>query len=195
MKKYSLLLLIVSFICFSFSTLSNYNISPNDSSITWEGSKLGGSHTGLIMVKEGIILTENQKVTGGKIHIDMNSIFCTDIEERETAQKLEAHLKSADFFDVEKFPLARLEILNVEAKGEENYEVKANLTIKNVTKQISFPAKIKMQNNQVIADLELTIDRTEYDVTYMAESVTGQIKDKFIYNNFDLTIHLVALKK
>ncbi len=198
MKKHFLILslFLISQLFFSFSLLSDkYAVSSTDSTITWQGSKVGGTHTGMILIKEGTLLTENNKIIGGNIDIDMSSIFCTDIKNREDAQKLEGHLKSQDFFDVDKFPLASLKILEVKSVKEKNsYEVKANLTIKNVTKEILFPAKIKTKDNQIIADIKLTLDRTEYDVSYMSESITGKLKDKFIYNNFDLVIHLVSKK-
>lgn len=196
MKKHFLILsvFLISLLLFSFSLLSDkYTVSSTDSTITWQGSKVGGTHTGMILIKEGSLLTENNKIIGGNIDIDMSSIFCTDIQDRDDAQKLEGHLKSQDFFDVDKFPLASLKILNIKAiKGKNNYQVKANLTIKNITKEILFPAKIKTENNQIIADIKLTLDRTEYDVSYMSESITGKLKDKFIHNNFDLIIHLIA---
>jgi polyisoprenoid-binding protein YceI len=198
MKKLFLILsfFLTSLLLFSFSLLSNkYTISSTDSTITWQGSKVGGTHTGMILIKEGTLLTENNTIVGGGVDIDMSSIFCTDIQNREDAKKLEGHLKSQDFFDVDKFPLASLKILEVKTvKGKNNYEVKANLTIKNITKEILFPAKIKTENNQIIADIKLTLDRTEYDVSYMSESITEKLKDKFIYNNFDLVIHLIAKK-
>ena len=197
MKKYFFALLLTSCCLFSFAILpTTYTVSPTDSTITWKGSKLGGTHTGLILIKEGFLTIQNEKIIGGKVDIDMSSIFCTDIEDRETAQKLEGHLKSADFFDIENFPFATLEVLSMNPNEQKDtYEVKANLTIKDITKEIIFPAKIQVNNQQIIADRELTIDRTEYDVTYMAESLTGQIKYKFIYNNFDLNIHLIANRK
>ncbi len=200
-NQFSFVLLFVcvflsSLLLFSFSISSDaYRVDLDKSFVTWQGSKVGGQHSGTILIQEGSLFTKNNKIIGGKIDIDMYSITNLDIEDREIAQKLESHLKSVDFFDVDNFPLSSIEIVEVKSKrGKDNYEVRANLTIKNITKEVIFPAQINMNKDRIIADIKLTIDRTEYGIAYMSESLIGKMKDKFIHNNFDLGIHLVIPK-
>ena len=114
----------------------------------------------------------------------MTSLNTTDLE-GESKGKLEGHLKSADFFGVENFPTASLNIINVSGKGG-SYKVKANLTIKETTKAVEFSMNIK--GNTATASLE--IDRTEYDIKYGSSSFFDGLKDKAIYDNFDLNVSL-----
>ncbi|AFM03646.1 hypothetical protein Fleli_1209 [Bernardetia litoralis DSM 6794] len=99
MKKQLLILFLflISLLFFSFSILSNtYRVSSDDSSVTWQGSKTGGTHTGTILIQAGNLFTENNKIIGGNIDINMYSIICLDIQERENTQKLEEHLTSSE---------------------------------------------------------------------------------------------------
>jgi polyisoprenoid-binding protein YceI len=116
--------------------------------------------------------------------MDMVSISTTDLE-GEYKGKLDGHLKSADFFGVEKFPTATLEFINVSGK-DGSYKIKANLTIKETTKAVEFSMTVK--GNTATANLE--IDRTEYDIKYGSSSFFDDLKDKAIYDNFDLSVSL-----
>src|SRR6218665_1116910 len=97
------------------TTGTAYNIDST-TLVTWTGSKPTGSHTGTFKVTEGSLLANNNALTGGSFIIDINSLNNLDLA-NDAKQKggLEGHLKSADFFDVAKFPTAKFEITSVEA--------------------------------------------------------------------------------
>src|SRR5690606_7522560 len=105
------------------------------------------------------------KVEGGdplkgsvQVTIDMKD-FETDTE------KLTGHLRSADFFDVEKFPESKFESTKIE-KSAEGFTVTGNLTLHGVTKSISFPAKIDVKDDQVDVKAEFGINRKDFEIVY-----------------------------
>src|SRR5680860_864438 len=112
----------------SFTTM-NKEINIKESRVTWTGKKVTGTHTGTIQLKSGHFKVEDKKLIGGEFVMDMASILNSDLT-GEYKQKLEGHLKSEDFFGVEKYPTAKLIITSVAKKGDGTYGVVANLTIK-----------------------------------------------------------------
>ena len=119
-------------------------VNPDVSSVEWIGEKVTGKHNGSIKIKEGSISLHDGKLSTGKIIIDMESITCSDLE-GEWSDKLVGHLNSADFFDVKNHKTSTLEITGFTHKEEKNYTVKGNLTIKGITKPITFPASIEIK--------------------------------------------------
>jgi len=181
-KIATLFILALSFM--SFTALTEKEVSVEKSKVTWKGYKVTGQHEGTINLKSGTLTFDNNTLTGGAFEINMPSINVTDLE-GESKGKLEGHLKSADFFGVEKFPTAKLEFVNVSGK-DGSYKVQANLTIKETTKSVEFSMTVK--DNMATAKLE--IDRTEYDIKYGSSSFFDGLKDKAIYDNFDLDVTL-----
>ena len=177
-----LLVLALSFM--SYTTLKDKTVKIKESTVIWKGYKVGGEHTGTINLKSGTLSFEGKTLTGGNFTIDMKSINSTDLE-GGYKEKLDSHLKSDDFFGVEEFPTATLEITSVTGENS-NYNVKANITIKGKTEAISFPLLIK--DNTATANLK--IDRTKHNITYKSPSILETIKDKAIYDEFDLNVTL-----
>lgn len=168
----------------AFTSLKK-EIVVKESNVTWTGEKVTGSHTGTIDLKSGFFNFEDEKLIGGEFVMDMTSISNTDLS-GESKQKLEGHLKSEDFFGVEKHPTAKLVITNIAEKGNGSYGVVGNLTIKNITKPVTFD--LAMTDNS--ASAKLTIDRSKYDVKYGSGSFFDDLGDKTIYDNFDLEVSL-----
>ena len=166
-------------------------ISKERSNMTWSSKKIVGSsnHTGTIDIQDGMILVSEGQVSGGEFTIDMNSIQNT---EAGAGERLVGHLKSADFFDVENFPDSKMKITKIEKmNGSEGaYSVTGNLTIKGKTNQITFPAKIKQDGNNVIADATFSIDRTKWGVTYGSGSFFDNLGDNAIDDLIGFEIHL-----
>ena len=107
----------------------------NDSSyvLKWTGSALGKEHFGTVNFKGSLGISDGKLVSGNLI-FDMNTINTEDLNGGKK-QKLDDHLRGEDFFDVEKFPNAYLKIKNYDGKN-----ITGDLTIKEVTKEISFPS-------------------------------------------------------
>ena len=168
-----------------------YNVNTQQSEVSWKGEKVTGEHIGTISLQEGTLMLEDGTLVGGNFTIDMNTLTNTDLE-GENKGKLEGHLKSDDFFGVATYPTAKLDITNVEAQGDNKYEITGDLTIKEKTHEVTFPATVTTQGNQVTADASITIDRSKYDVRYGSGSFFDNLGDKTIYDEFHLQVSLVA---
>lgn len=181
-------LLILTIGCFftlqSF-TVEKEDVKIKDSALTWVGSKVTGSHEGTIKLKSGYLTLDNNDLVGGEFVIDMTTIVCTDLSGKGKAS-IESHLKSDDFFSVNKFPTASLTILNVKKKGLGQYQVNANITIKGMTQEIMFDAEIKEKT----AKAKLVIDRTEFGIIYKSGNFFEELADKAIYDEFEMSIEL-----
>ncbi|MGB5417838.1 YceI family protein [Algibacter sp.] len=180
-------LVIVAFMTFSFTTAEGdkKEINVENSKVVWKGYKVTGSHEGVIAIKSGHLNFNEDKLTGGSFIMDMSTITNTDLE-GEYKGKLEGHLKSDDFFGVEKFPTASLIFTKVESTGKNSYEVTGDITIKGKTESVSF--NISVYGSK--ANVSLKIDRTKFDVRYGSTSFFDGLKDKAIYDEFDLVADL-----
>jgi len=172
-------------------------VSVTDSKINWLGKKVTGQHNGTIKVANGEVLVDNGKVTGGKVEIDMKTITNEDQKDEESKKKLEGHLSSPDFFDVAKFPTSKIEITKVEAmndasKPNVNSTVTGNLTMKDVTKSITFPAEIKIENGVLTVKADFDIDRTDWNIKYGSGKFFDNLGDKVINDKFNLNLTIVA---
>lgn len=178
---------IVAFVTLSFTNrvIEKKEIKIENSQVVWKGYKVTGSHEGTILLKSGSLSFEKNVLIGGEFEIDMTTINTTDLD-GEYKGKLEGHLKSDDFFGVENFPSATLVFTSVAPKGENLYNVTGDLTIKGKTNPITF--EISIIGNKATASLK--IDRTKYDIKYGSASFFDDLKDKAIYDEFDLVSDL-----
>lgn len=177
-------LVLIQTVMLSFSTQAQ-RAEVKNAEIVWKGYKVTGSHDGTVGLKSGWLDFKDDHLSGGEFVIDMTNMTCTDME-GEYADKLVGHLKSDDFFGVDKHPNAKLNINSVKSSGKNAVNITADLTIKGVTKQIEFPASI--YGNKATANLK--IDRTLYGIKYGSGSYFDGLKDKMIYDEFDLVIDI-----
>lgn len=166
-------------------------INPTASKVEWLGKKVTGQHHGTVNIKEGRLQIADGLLVGGNVTIDMKSIKNLDLQ-GEYAAKLEGHLKSDDFFGVNTFPVATLILTDVKSKGEGNFDVKANLTIKGITQPVNFSANLMPKGKQYEATATMTIDRSKFDVRYGSKSFFDSLGDNVIYDDFNLTISIIA---
>ncbi len=161
-------------------------VKTDESSVAWKAYKVTGSHNGTVALESGTLIFDDGKLTGGEFKVDMSSLICTDLE-GEYKGKLEGHLKSDDFFGVATHPSSSLVFTKVEASGKNSYEVTGDLTIKGITKPVTFDVSIYGSK----ATATMKIDRTAYDVKYGSGSFFDNLGDKTIYDEFDLVVDLV----
>lgn len=180
-----------------YLTANSVSVSTDESTINWKGFKTysPGSHVGTINLSEGNFQLDNGKLVGGRFVIDMNSIVCTDLEDENDNKKLVSHLKSNDFFAVDSFPTAVFEITNVtEETNEEKgttHVISGNLTIRGITKNISFPATVTVDENGVsIQAPEFGVNRTQFNVMFRSSGIAGVLKEQLIDDNFLLTLNV-----
>lgn len=188
MKSISILLSIVLIASIqSFS--QKINIDPVKSKISWTGQKIvGGSHNGEIKIKNGTMELKNDQIVKGTFVIDMNSISNLDLEDKDYNSKLVGHLKSDDFFGVEKYPTATFNVTKSTKFVNGKATVTGDITIKGTTKQIT--AVVNKSNNNYNTRME--IDRSQFDVRYGSNSFFDNLGDKAIDNIFVLDINLVG---
>lgn len=172
----------------SFTTIAGDKkiVKTDESKVVWKGYKVTGSHEGTINIESGSLIMDNDILTGGEFVIDMNSIIVTDLEGNGKG-KLEGHLKSDDFFGVENHSTAKLVFTEVKATGKNGYDVTGDLTIKGKTNSVTFT--ISIYGSKATANLK--IDRTKYGIEYKSGSFFDNLKDKAIYDEFDLVADLV----
>ncbi len=139
------------------------------------------------MLKNGSLTLKDNKIVGGEFNIDMNSLNCKDLEDAEWNGKLVGHLKSDDFFGVEKFPLSTLIIKETTSNKDGETDLKGELTIKGITRPVSFTAK-KVENTFLAS---ITVDRTKYNVRYGSGKFFENLGDNMIYDDFTLEIKVV----
>ena len=188
------------FFCLSFvSSISYANVGEErpikKAVINWMGSKVTGSHDGLVNLKSGYLNFNKTDLVGGEFIIDMASIVCTDLTGKGKAS-LESHLKSADFFDVGNYPLAKLRILKAEKKGgEQEYEIKGEqlysitgiITVKDIPQKISFKANV----GKTKATAKFVLDRTLFGIIYKSGNFFKELADKAINDEFKMQIQLM----
>lgn len=174
--------------------MANFQIQNAASTVNWTGKKILGLHTGTIHIESGSLEFTAGLITSGEIQIDMNSIVVTDIEDIKTNSDFLAHLQNDDFFAIDKYKTAKLEITG-SRQGENNrLNVSGNLTIKNITHPVRFDAKVEIFTGHLYALGEIVIDRTMYNIRYGSGKFIDNLGDKLIYDRFDLQFKLIAQK-
>jgi polyisoprenoid-binding protein YceI len=121
--------------------------------------------------------------------MDMTTINTTDLE-GGSKERLDNHLKNDDFFSVKKYNTADLVFKKVSKQKNDSkivvYLIDADLSIKGITNPITF--KINISDNSAYANLK--IDRTKFEIKYGSSSFFDGLKDRAIYDEFDLNVNL-----
>ncbi|MFY0626055.1 MAG: YceI family protein [Reichenbachiella sp.] len=180
-------LLMLTFTSEENTTSSSINAA--ESSIVWTATKITGSHTGNIQISNGSLNFEGDQLIGGEFTADMTSINTTDLE-GEWKDKLDGHLKSDDFFGVEKFPTSTFKITSVKLKEGSTYQITGDFTIKGISQTVTFPAEVDAAAKSAVATV--TLDRTKFNVRYGSSSFFDNLGDKAISDEFTLGIKIVS---
>ncbi|MCX6703793.1 MAG: YceI family protein [Candidatus Zambryskibacteria bacterium] len=169
-----------------------YAIDLSKSTVGWKGSFVSGakSHTGTIALKQSGGKFENGMITSGTFVLDMSSI-----KESTGDEKLETHLKSDDFFNAEMYPEAKFELTSlVAATTKDTFTAKGKLTIRDVTKDFSFPVVLTVvEPNMISAVGKITFNRADFNVKYGSSSFFKGLGDKVISDKIELTLNLITM--
>lgn len=177
------------------------------STLTWTGYHKGGFEPRFgTLATSGTVSVDNGTITGGSFVIDINSI-ATDVKSVDvtttggkTAADLDGHLKTADFFEAEKYPTAKFDITSVvpfdAAKDKSVLEgatnvISGNLTIKDKTVNVTFPVKVTVTENGITVISKFTINRQDWGLAYGTE---GDPKDWMISQEVDIAFDIKATK-
>ncbi|MEO1030608.1 MAG: YceI family protein [Bacteroidota bacterium] len=176
-------------------TALKFKADTEKSTIEWKGFKPTGSHTGTIAIAKGLINVNDGAVESGNFVIDMSSIKVTDIPvEEEGNAKLAGHLTSADFFDVATYPQAKFEVTGLETV-DGKMMLSGNLTMKDATNNISIPVTTNIEgDNMTLTSEAFTIDRSKWNIKYGSKSFFDNLGDRFINDDIELKVNLVATK-
>lgn len=179
-----------------------YNVDTTNV-ITWTGTKPTGQNTGIFPVQEGTILVDSGHIVGGNFVIDISRLKDNDLAaDPKNQATLEGHLKSPDFFDVEKYPLGNFVITSIVPfisdtaievlLPDATHTVTGNLTLKDKTKSISFPALLTIDENSVAAQANFNIDRNDWNINYKGP---GNPQDWIISKTVNIKLNVTAVKK
>lgn len=169
------------------------------SNVTWAGTKPDATHSGTFKVTNGSVSVDGNQITAGNFSIDITSLNNLDLD-GEWKGKLEEHLKSADFFDVDKFPTASFTVTKVEPFDSTKetsllagatHLISGNLTLKDSTKNISFPAIVNITESALTAKADFNIDRTHWGMNYKGPNNPA---DWFIRKEVNLKFDITARK-
>ena len=173
------------------SSNDTLQVDLDKSQISWIGRKVTGEHSGSLHLSNGWVVMDKNVLMGGKFIFDMTSISNTDIESPEWKLKLEDHLKSEDFFNVDSFPNAILEIKEHQPLPDDqsasNNQILADLTIRGIRQELSFPISLQQSDSifsAVSAEGTVDIDRTLFNIQYKSGKFIENLGDKLIYDDF-----------
>ncbi|MFI3295355.1 MAG: YceI family protein [Rikenellaceae bacterium] len=169
---------------------SGYALDINHSFVSWMGFKPGGEQMGRIAFSHGSLDMNQQEIVGGRFSIDMNTISVERLS-ADRATKLADHLKNSDFFEVPQFPYSTFEIVSVDSLGwgAYPYQVVGNLTMKDITRAISFSFDyIQKDGFLFVTTQPIILNRTQWGITYKSSSFINGLKDNFIDDNIQIQI-------
>ena len=186
---------IILWLAIGLTALTNaqneVQIDTGKSVISWTGSNLFkfNKHYGTVKFNVGTFTMDQDSIRGGSFEIDMNSIFNTDGDYNEM---LVWHLKNPDFFDVEKYPTAQLEILDVKYSGDNKMMLTADLTIKKITRSIQINSTIEHNDNSLRMRSKFIIDRTRWNINFESKGLIGSAKDGIISDAIEFEVFVIT---
>ncbi|QWV94683.1 YceI family protein [Geomonas oryzisoli] len=179
----------------------SYTIDTEKSTLEWIGRNLNNRHHGTIAVRSGELVMDNGRLAAGSIVLDMTSIENRDLQDPYWRDLLVRHLKSEDFFAVERFPTAsfRLTRWEPEAAGPPEAPdgtVIGELTIRDITRPVGFPAIVAPQEDgSVKAHAHFDIDRTLWDAGYGSGKLFERLGMHLVHDLVTLELFVVAQRK
>lgn len=180
------------FLFISIRSPEVYRVDTEASTIRWTGSKVIGEHYGTLQLKKGTLRIEDSQLRGGDFSIDMRTLVNEDLE-GDRREKLENWLRSEEMFYVERYPFVRFQITSAQTLEEDQrYQLEGQLTIKDISHRIAFPARVRHQGNRITAEAELTFDRTRWNLNYGSGGVIGGLGNFAIEDDVSVQISLQA---
>ena len=193
MKKAGLIAFIAIFAVTQLTAQKKYIADPAATKIKWHGEKIVGSkHDGTIALKEGWLASDGKSITGGEFVVDMSTIKNEDIKDAGSRAKLEGHLKSADFFGVDKYPLSKLVLAGGSQITGGKATLSGSLTIKEATHPVEFTVVESKAGDVLTYTATITFDRSLYDVRFGSGKFFSNLGDNAIRDEIKLEVSLVV---
>ena len=175
-----------------------YRIDVDKSRLEWIGRNLNNRHSGRIDILKGELIVREGKASGGSVVLDMNTITDLDLQDPEWRHLLTRHLKSDDFFAVERFPTSTFRLTGwapQEAASPEapNGLASGELTIRDVTRAVGFPAIVAPQaEGGIKAHALFDIDRTLWNVSYGSGKLFERLGMHLVHDIVTLELFILA---
>lgn len=174
-----------------------FEASIEKSSVRWGGRNLLNQHNGVVGLEKATLKLENDQLVGGAAVIDMTRIECEDIEDPSMAQMLIGHLRTDDFFLVEKYPAADFELLSAEAipeshPGVPNYNIEGSFTLRGHTQQIRFPATLGKNDAVVALQASFDIDRVLWNSKYGSAKIYEALGKHVVNDLISISFQFIA---
>lgn len=179
----------------------SYRIDPENSRLEWIGRNLNNRHFGRIDIQKGNFVISGGKPSAGSILLDMNTISNLDLQDPVWRDMLISHLKSDDFFGVEQFPVASLTLHGWEEQEGASSEAPnglaiADLSIRDVTRRVSFPAIFAPQpDGSIKVHAVFDIDRTLWNVNYGSCRLFERLGMHLVHDMISLELFVVARRE
>jgi len=176
-----------------------YPVDVEKSTIHWAGRNLMSAHYGTLRLRVGQVEVRQGRPARGAFTLDMDSIQNTDIQDPQLRQVLVQHLKSDDFFDVGRFPVAEFQLSQLRTlpeatAGSPNFEAVGSLTLKGVTRDIVFQTILApTSDGRLAADAHLDIDRTQWNVLYGSGKFYQKLGKHLVNDDISLGLKLLTL--
>ena len=173
---------------------ADYKLDKSNSTVKWNGKKVTGEHYGTIDLKSGNLEVADNKIKSGTFQMDMTTITNEDLSNESTNKKLVGHLKSDDFFSVDKHPVSTLVIKEVKHKSGKTHSFTGDLIIKGITHPVNFDTEVVIDGDNLRAKGKMDVDRTLYDIKFRSGKFFSDLGDNMIYDTFTLDFDVVATK-
>lgn len=177
MKKLLLALVSATSIAYAADTTSAYKLDPTHSFVEFRYNHMGFSNPSGKWLANGTINFDSNKLANSNVDITIQ------VESIVTGVPgLDRHLKSADFFDVAKYPTAKFVSSKIVAVDDKHFNMTGNLTIHGVTKPVTF---LVTQNEHKVNPMNerdtlgysatATIKRSDFGVGAYVPAVSDEV--------------------
>ena len=176
----------------------SYHVDVNQSRIEWTGRNPNIKHYGTVKLSQGEMKIRDGSFSG-MFEVDMSSIENINLEGDELQPVLLAHLKSDDFFFVERFPttcftITTIELLNSQSLSSPNVEVKGNLSLRGIQKEISFPATVNnLSEGGLMLEAHFDLDRTKWKVLYGSSRFFEHLGMHMVFDHISFELRMVFI--
>lgn len=178
-------------------TNGTYRLDSNASVMTWVGSKTlikDYFDRGTVKLSKGSTIVRDGSVASGSITVDLTTISTTSTGKGSGESSQTTHLKSTDFFDVEKFPTAEFSLKSISAEASGSFKVEGSLTMRGIEKPVSFRAGLRQDGQKLIMEaLNIALDRTQWDLRYASGKFFKNLGDKVINDIFTVSFTAVGV--
>jgi len=183
-----------------------FAVNLETSKVNWKAFHKGGfaPRWGTLMIQSGEVSLAEGQLTAGDFVINMKSLTADPASVTEKDKKstdLDAHLKNADFFDVEKHPTADFKITKVapletadkDAVAGANKTISGNLTLKGKALNVTFPAKVTVTEGNATIEAKFTVNRADWDIKFGTSEADPA--EWMISKDIEIGIDVKAAKK